>query len=221
MLTGVWADKHGVKDNGFSGGRSKYRTFFSRLGPGAKTVALVSWKALDERVFSQGEGARLVLDGSVNGFERADRLVAESAVKVLADEDPTALFVFFGQVDANGHQHGFHPKVPQYSRAIAQVDRHIGAVMEALGKRTSYAKEDWLTIVATDHGGRGLNHRGGRPHEEVRFTFLILHGPSVRKGSIQERTANVDVAYTALTHLGVRIDDVWQFDGRSVGLKGK
>lgn len=221
MLTGVWADKHGVKDNGFSGGPSRYRTFFSRLSAKAESAAFVSWKALEERVFGAGEGCRLVLDGSLHGFDEADQLVADAARKVLAEQDPAALFVFFGQVDAAGHQHGFHPDVRQYAAAIARVDRHVGKVLGAVKGRASHDREDWLIIVATDHGGRGLTHRGGRGRDEVRWTFLILAGQSVKAGPIEEPTANVDVAFTALVHLGVHIEPAWKFDGRCVGLKTK
>lgn len=215
LLTGVWADKHGIQDNGFRK-RVGFATFFSRLRaekPAISTVALVSWKALAERVFDAGDGVRLVADGATKGFDQADRLVADAAVTTLTEQDPAALFAFFGQVDQEGHKHGFHPKVEQYVQAIAAVDGHVGRVLEAVSRRKVYDKEDWLVIVAADHGGRS--------HDEVRRTFLILSGPSVVPGEIMHETANVDVAVTALTHLGLEVKQEWKLDGRCVGLRGK
>ena len=76
-------------------------------------------------------------------------------------------------------------------------------------------------MTAADHGGRGTGHHGGRLHDEVRRTFLILSGPSVVLGPIMQETANVDVAMTALTHLGVEVKDEWMLDGRCVGRRGR
>jgi predicted AlkP superfamily pyrophosphatase or phosphodiesterase len=220
MLTGVWGDKHGVRDNAFRK-TALYATFFSRLRaaqPKTTTVALLSFRSLVDHVFASGDGARVVLDGSKNGFEKADALVTDTAVKLLADEDPTVLFVYFGQVDVAGHNHGFHPKVEKYVGAIAAVDRHVGRVLEAIERRPIRAKEDWLILIGTDHGGHGTGHTGGKAYEEVRYTFLILNGPSVEKGALKG-TTNADVAVTALAHLGIEAQRERNLDGRVVGLR--
>lgn len=54
---------------------------------------------------------------------------------------------------------------------------------------------------------------------EIRTGFILLHGPSVQKGAIEGRTNNVDVAATALHHLGVPLKPEWSLDGRVIGLK--
>ena len=108
---------------------------------------------------------------------------------------------------------------PTPSQAIARVDAHVGQLVEALRKRPRYAKEDWLIVIGTDHGGHGTGHFRGRNDVDVRWTFLILNGPSVVKGKMRAKTANVDIAVTALTHLGVEIRPEWKLDGRCVGLK--
>jgi arylsulfatase A-like enzyme len=145
--------------------------------------------------------------------------VTQAAVKILAEDDPDLLFVYLGQVDVAGHNHGFHPNVPQYLQALHTVDGHVGEILSAVRRRPSYAREDWLTIVCTDHGGRGTHHGGGHDAPEVRTTFLILHGPTVAPGEIERKTANVDVAPTALEHLGVSLRPEWRLDGRGLAPK--
>jgi predicted AlkP superfamily pyrophosphatase or phosphodiesterase len=223
VLTGVWADKHGVKDNLFRDSHfQEYPSFFLRLKqarPKAVTAALVSWKPFGEYVFSGPEGCRLVVDGDKHGYGEGDRQVTQAAEQLLAEQNPDALFVYFGEVDSTGHGYGFHPKAPKYTRSIEIVDSQIERILKALRQRPSYAAEDWLILVCTDHGGKGKEHGLGEKEPEIRTGFLILHGPSVLKGKIAGKTFNVDVAVTALTHLGVPIQAQWKLDGRVVGLK--
>lgn len=223
ILAGVWADKHRVVNNAFQKHKLReYPTFFRRLKevrPAAATVALVSWKPFEDHVFSLGEGCRMIQDGDKHGYLDADKRVAEAAVKVLKEESPDALFVYFGEVDITGHGYGFHPKSPKYTRALEGVDLHLGQILDTLRKRPAYAKEDWLIVVCTDHGGRGREHGLGQDVPEIRNGLLILHGRSVQPGKLEGRIENVDVAFTCLTHLGVTIAPEWKLDGKVVGLR--
>ena len=49
--------------------------------------------------------------------------------------------------------------------------------------------------------------------------FFLACGPTVEPGRISEAPNIVDVAVTALTHMGVTIDPGWQLDGRAVALR--
>lgn len=56
ILTGVWANKHGVHDNSFEGKNfPAYPHFFERVKaakPDAQTVSLVSWEEIDKHIVS-------------------------------------------------------------------------------------------------------------------------------------------------------------------------
>ena len=223
ILTGVWADKHKVKALDFSEANfQEYPTFFKRLKqarPEAKTAALVCWAPFCEHIFSAEEGCQLVADGDKVGYENGDKASAEKAIEILTKEDPDAMFVYFGDVDINGHTYGFHPKAPRYSAAVERVDKHVGKMLETLRARPNYAREDWLIIVCTDHGGQGKHHMDGKDVPAIRLGFVIMSGPSVQPGRIEGRHFNVDIAATALAHLGVKIDPEWKLDGEPIGLK--
>lgn len=222
-MTGVFPDKHAVKDNTFRGhALTDYPNFLRRykaVRPEAAVVALITWKPFDDFLFTEKDGSRLLIDGDKKGYEEADRLVAKTAEAILARENPDILFTYFGNTDSLGHGYGFHPKSPKYTNGIEAVDAYIGSMLAALRGRKNFNQEDWLIIVCTDHGGKGRGHSGGQKEPEVRTGFLILHGPSVVPGVIKEKTTNADVAVTALTHLGVKINPDWKLDGRAVGLK--
>lgn len=222
-LTGVWADKHRVFDNTFKDHNLRdYPTFLSRLKgarPNAKVAAFVTWAPFRDHIFGPKEGCEFLIDGDKSGYETGDRIVSWAAARSLANTDLDAAFVYFGNTDSAGHGYGFHPKSPKYTNAIEAVDAHLGRVLEAVRGRKTFAHEDWLVIVCTDHGGKGRGHGIGEKEPEIRTGFLILHGPSVVKGAIKEKTFNVDVAATALAHLGVPVKNEWRLDGKAVGLK--
>lgn len=153
--------------------------------------------------------------GLANEISR-DQDMAAHAATILRDENPTAMFVYFHQVDATGHSIGFSPDVPEYVRAIENVDSNVGTILKSLKGRPSYSKEDWLIIVCTDHGGLHKNHGDGHEIPEIHNVFLILHGPSVKRHTIEGPAYLVDVAATALAHLTGSVDPRWQLDGKDL-----
>jgi predicted AlkP superfamily pyrophosphatase or phosphodiesterase len=214
MLTGVWRAKHGVRDNHFEGANYRqYPHFFRRLKqarPQAFTASVVHWAPINTRI---------VADADVVVASHHDSRVAEEAARLLRERDPDAVFVHFDDVDAAGHLRGFHPNVAPYRQAIERTDAHVGRLLEAVRGRRTYEREDWLILVATDHGGSARGH--GRNVPEHRTIFLIVSGPAAVRARIDPAPNVVDVAATALTHVGVAIDRAWDLDGKPVGLKGE
>jgi predicted AlkP superfamily pyrophosphatase or phosphodiesterase len=212
LLTGVWRDKHGIRDNKFEGANLRqFPHFFRRLKearPDAYTASIVHWEPI---------ATHLVTAANLSGKYLRDARVAEEACKVLSEQAADAIFVHFDDVDGAGHKYGFHPTVKAYLQAIRQTDVYVGQLLKAVRERKTYSQEDWLVLVSTDHGGSGTEH--GKDIPEHRTIFLIVSGPSVARGRIEPPPAIVDVAATALTHLGVPIQAPWQLDGKPVGLK--
>jgi predicted AlkP superfamily pyrophosphatase or phosphodiesterase len=212
LLTGVWRTKHGVRDNTFDGADfGPYPTFLNRLKrtrPDADVVSIVHWHPLHQYLI---RGADLMVTA------KSDRQVAEQAAEGLRDRSADAVFVHFDDVDEAGHAYGFSPGVSEYVRAVERTDAYVGRLLHALRARPTLAAEDWLILVSTDHGGSGKSH--GHDVPEDRTTFLIVNGPSALSGPIEPPPTAVDVAATALTHLGIALDERWGLDGRPVGLK--
>lgn len=231
ILSGVWSDKHGVLDNKFEGRQfQKYPHFFAHLKtvhPAARTVSLVSsWEKINNFIVSGADRAEHISEHKIEkGFEgeiQRDEGIAGRVAKELAANDPTALFVYFHQVDTDGHLYGFHPSVELYRKAIENVDGCVGIVLDALAKRTNRSNEDWLIVVCTDHGGFGNDHSHGHENPDITNVFLILNGPTMVPGSVHADQAYIaDVSVTALDYLGVPIDPAWSLDGCSLLPKPK
>lgn len=221
ILTGVWADKHGVHDNSFKG--SHYQEFphifalLKQAMPQARTASFVTWAPIKDKVVSGAD----VNEGFAFGgdYPKADVACAAAATKELRENDPAMVFFYIGQVDESGHAHGFHPTVPEYIAAIERADGLIGEVLAAMRSRKTYGDEDWLVVVTADHGGRGRGHGGGHQAPEILNSFLIVSGPSAERGEFEQQTYIVDAPVTALAHLGVKPKAEWKLDGKAVGLK--
>jgi predicted AlkP superfamily pyrophosphatase or phosphodiesterase len=224
ILTGVWADKHGVNGSTFEGVNvAQYPTFLQRLKqarPSARTAAFVSWPSLAQQVIRTAD--LLTVFGPTPSSARAlaaDREVTEAARRHLLEGDPDALFVYWALPDVIGHERVFHRSVREYRRAVETVDSLAGTLLRAIWARKAFRREDWLVLVTSDHGGKGTHHRNGQHDPDVLTVFLIVSGPAARPGRIRSPTYIVDPAATALSHLGVELEAAWGLDGRVVGLK--
>ncbi|MFH7336406.1 alkaline phosphatase family protein [Streptomyces sp. KHY 26] len=208
VLTGVWPDKHHVRDNTFSGGRfAEYPDFLSRVStaaPGLNTCAVTSWAPLAETVFSAKVGTRVATPRAEYDAGTTSRVVAE-----LRGGAPDALFVQLDGIDQAGHEHGAASR--QYLEAIRGADAHVGQLVAAVGARP--ADEDWLVMVTADHGHTDTGGHGGPSPQESR-TFLIAVGGGLPPGSVRDDVRMPDVAACALAHLGIALDPAWGLDGR-------
>jgi predicted AlkP superfamily pyrophosphatase or phosphodiesterase len=212
LLTGTWPAKHGVQDNSFAGARfDRYPHVFVRAKearPELVTVSFVHWAPIHEQIVVGADLSRAC--GSAQEVEN-------EAVRALQEGDPDFLFLHLDDVDHAGHESGYSVDVPAYLEAIAQADRHVGAVLSAVRERPRFEEEDWLILVTTDHGGSGTSH--GQNIPEHRTIFLIVSGPAAVRGTIEPAPKTVDAAATALVHLGIAPDPSWELDGRPVAIR--
>lgn len=209
IATGVWPDKHGVKDNSFTGKNyTAYPDFLTRIEntrPALNTYAAADWEPITSTdaggpIFSAKVDKRLSLKGDRDGYGSEDPKIATAASAELQGQNPDAAFVYFGQVDGAGHSYGAASQ--QYLDAIGRVDALVGQVLTAVQNRPSYAQENWKVLVTTDHGHTDAGGHGGSTIQE-RGTFVIAKGAGIPAGSVRDDVRLVDVAATALAQVGV------------------
>ena len=222
MLTGVWRDKHGVADNSFKGKNyTQYPDFLTRLekiNPRFSTFAAADWPP----ILTADGGGPLISDAvdvklALKGHDATnDGRIADLAATFLARENVDAAFVYFGEVDGQGHAVG--PLHPKYTQAIERMDKYVGQLVGAIRSRPNYANEDWLILISTDHGHVDKGGHGG-PSEIEQTIFFLANGKSVEPLNLQEPVGIVDIGVTALAHLGIKADPVWLLDGKVQALK--
>ncbi|NNG15214.1 MAG: hypothetical protein HKM89_01955 [Gemmatimonadales bacterium] len=225
MLIGAGQDKHLVRNNDFrNNAYPSYPDFLTRLeqlDTAYTTLAVVDWPPLGDTtdggpLIGDAVDTKILIDGDAEGYGRADSLSVEAAIEHLASTDLDAAFVYLGNIDVVGHETS--SLAAEYRASIETADRQVGMLLDALRHRPGYAGEDWLILLCTDHGRTDDGGHGGDSLAE-RTIFYLASGPSASAGPIDGIPRIVDVAVTALTHLGIEIDSAWGLDGRAVGLR--
>ncbi len=225
FLIGVWPDKHGVTNNDFTGkDYDTYRDFLTRLEevqPSLNTFAVADWLPLvyaddGKPTVSEAVDIKHVLDGYEAGWAEGDSIAVGLAINQLRNGHPDAMFVYLGNPDESSHEsRGIGV---EYREALALADRHVGQLVAAMRARPTYDDENWLIVISTDHGRLPDGDHGGDTPEE-RTIFFLTSGPGAAKGELPDSVFVVDVAVTALTHMGVVPPPAWNLDGKPVGLR--
>lgn len=212
MLTGVWHLKHKVISNDYRQPDLKnYPHFFHRIKeekPDQITCSLANWGPI-HKILQEGD-ADLSLSAS------NDANVTKKAVEILREKEVDVLFIQLDEVDGAGHRHDYSVNSEKYLKAIERSDAQVGQIVRALEQRPHLEKENWLILVSTDHGGSNQGH--GKNIPEHTTVFYIASGESVTEGEIQGDVGVVDVAVSALYHLGIPAKKDWFLDGRVSGL---
>lgn len=223
MLTGVWTDKHRVRDNSFGGNRLRqyphFFKFIKEARPTAVVASFINWEEIGTKIvdpvgeyfdYRFPDGATLPAT-----YVERDRLVLQKVEEYLSDQSPDAMFVYFGNVDIAGHSTGFSPSNLAYLSAIETVDEQVGKVLEAVRSRPDYSDEEWMIIVSTDHGGLGTTH-GGQSNSE-RKIFLMASGAGIQPRVYPTGPGHTAVPPTAMRHLGIPVDSDWGWDSEAFG----
>ena len=209
IATGVTVAKHGVKDNGqtANGQYASYPTWLARV-----VVADANRHALFAYSWSE-DGS---LGGSVPGVTLLSGTDAENAVAVparlAASDAPDATMLFIDCPDAGGHSGGYYPYSAAYLDNVKAADNTIGACLAAIAARPTFAEEDWLVVVTSDHGGFSTSHSTTHAAQAVTVPIVIA-GRSVMPGEITGVVYNYDPTANLLAHFGLQPTSI---DARAV-----
>lgn len=179
LLAGVWGNKHGVKNDTYAGNNFfRYPMIFKyikAINPNLRTISVSASPLVSNNVISHSD--LNIQTGNNNGAAR------DSVVFRLKNDKPDVMVVNFTGADEAGKLRGYDKSVKEYTDAIEQADAYVGDVMQALKSRPDYAKEDWLVIITSDHGGTKAGH-GGALYEE-RNIFTIFHNSKFTSRNVE------------------------------------
>ncbi len=179
ILTGKWADEHGITGNSITKSMDTKTLFTS----------LTEEKVIDSASFITKWGGHFSNDNSTyrlekeyceeNGldvdFNRTDGDEASHTAVVEAINEADCddfLFVIYEHTDSAGHSKGFSHNNPVYKDAFRAEDAYALEDINAIRARNSYSTEDWLIIITSDHGGIMLGH--GNKSIQERMTFAVV-----------------------------------------------
>jgi len=79
------------------------------------------------------------------------------------------VFLVLEHCDDAGHTTGFHNRNKRYQKAFRDSDAMAKQLIDAVMARETYAQEDWLLMITSDHGGKGWTHGGQSELERIVF----------------------------------------------------
>lgn len=188
MLTGQWADVHGVTANDIVKDSASRTLLLSLVEEGKidSSAFIVSWGGhfgdtdsvydpatsnstyCEEKDFAEkfGINAKFLRSQTDDDGTKAYTL-AELA------EDDCADFIFsiFEYPDHQGHTVGFSYFTEDYVKGFRDADKTALDVISAVEARDNYENEDWLIILTADHGGSTNGHGG--PTIMERMTWIV------------------------------------------------
>ena len=164
IATGLNPSNHGIVANAFP---SRDRQRWYRLSDPA-SVGDGSWYG-GEPVWAAAEANGLVsaafffvgteaeiggirptywreFEASIPGGERVDQVL--QWLDMPDDARPHMITLYFGSVDSTGHLYG--PNAPQTAADVAQVDQHIGELLDGIDQ--SPVADEVYVILVSDHG---------------------------------------------------------------------
>lgn len=225
LLTGTWANKHNVWDNGNQQPDYRFWNLFRIVETAdstRKTALFSTW--IDNRTVLIGEGrpgaGNFRLDHVVDGFEldtvayphdRAkryilaiDRHVTEEAADYLARTGPDLSWVYLEHTDDVAHANG---DGAAFDAAVQRADSLVGRIHAAVKQRERLG-ERWMLVVTTDHGRDSVSGRGhGGPSTRERTTWIVTNQRDVTARLTRGEAAIVDIAPSILQFLGISAPD--------------
>ena len=180
MLTGQWADVHGIKKN-YVPKSNDHLTMLTTLvedGTIDSSAFYVSWDGhfnesdctyWNEKSYAAEKGL------NVNFVDAGDDNGTYSNVITDLGKADCSDFIFsiFEYCDHEGHTTGFGPKNKRYANKFNDVQKAADEIISAVKARPTYETEDWLIIITADHGGFDLTH--GSMTIQERYTFIIAN----------------------------------------------
>ena len=181
ILTGEWADVHGITDNGIikTLDTLTIQTRLAQEGLVNKATFFTLWSGH----FNETNGTyaaeiqyckenNLPVDFELIEDDGVDFNIQQRTLKEIRDPNGADLiFSIFEIGDHTGHNYKFGNYNPFYRAAMQINDTHLYGLLKAVESRSTYDTEDWLIVVTNDHGGADYDHGGASIME--RTTYII------------------------------------------------
>ncbi|WP_293306025.1 alkaline phosphatase family protein [Pedobacter sp. UBA5917] len=173
LFTGVGVAKHKASDNGFSiADFVNYPSFFRQVKtslPALRTASVVTWSPINDNIVATQDVTFKY--NSTNDNETETKIIQE-----VTTNNSDVSFCHFDDVDHAGHASNYRTTTQMYMDSVRAVDARVGRILAAIKARPTYNNEDWLIVVATDHGGDASH--GGSSYLE-RNAFIILNNSAI------------------------------------------
>ena len=179
ILTGVWADTHGITDNGIEKSNDTLTILTTLVEDGAidSSAFYVSWNGHfngDETTYIREKNYVEENNLDVTFLDADDDAgtVANTVADINSTDCSDFIFLTLEHTDHAGHDTGFSINNPDYIKAFEDIEADGREIIDAIESRETYETEDWLIVIASDHGGYNTGH--GMLTIQERMTFIVV-----------------------------------------------
>lgn len=221
ILTGVWANKHEITDNGDTTSNPAYPSIFKRIRdakPNAFIASIAHWGNPNTHYFPNDVAGN---DVTLSGI--GDQAVTDKVVELINTTSADFIFAHLDDPDHHGHSSCFGSA---YYNSIEVADRQVGEMIAAVENQTAQTDDDWLVLITTDHGRDALGCHHGKQEKNQKTIFIASNQPLNREFTspvadiansdfvgLYGYPAQTSLTPTALRHLGIEPEISWQLDG--------
>lgn len=205
MVTGTGFSKHQISNDNFERNQDingddhapivSYRNVLDYVTQykAVKTAMVTTWPNL----------RNYMRNADFSPVVTTDLAVKDSTVSLLNTQVGLGtMFVNFRDVEVAGANGGFLASNANYKNAIVKADEYVGNILTALKARKSYANEDWLVIITTNHGGSSANPTNG---------FTLVYNPAFKPFELKKSGFN-PVLFATTTSRAVVPNDNGLYD---------
>ncbi|ASI93062.1 alkaline phosphatase family protein [Vibrio mediterranei] len=222
ILTGVWANKHLIKDNRKNISSGRFPSILNRIKTqknNSKVAAIVNQPS----VIINNLRADLEKADTIEYGLTDDEVINHGLDLIKQRYD--MIYLSTNSVYQAGRKFCFGD---DYSQSITKADQQIGDIRQAIAQ----SGDDWLFIVTTDHGldsKKACISNGGHQTIEEKTIFIATNKPMNEEFSdrtteaastdfnhIYSFPAQTSIAPTVYRYLGITINLSWYLDGSSL-----
>ena len=238
LLTGVWVNKHNIRDNDIVAPNYNYWNiyrFFKTEYPKRTTAVFSTW--LDNRTKLVGsdsaKAGNLQPEFYFDGMELdtikyphdsegyfyhlIDQAVADTTAAYIKRTAPDLSWVYLEYSDEMGHRYG---NSKQLDDAVLKIDKQIQNIRNAILYRQKTFNEEWQLWITTDHGREQSGYHHGGQSERERTTWIVTNAKDLNQ-RFGQRPAIVDIMPSIARFLNVHIPKARSMEIDGISLTGK
>ena len=198
ILTGRWSKTHHVMNNDPAPIPDEVTSVFRQIAiadPKAIEASICAWPNINLGFFANDVKRGAI---AIQATGLSDDQVIATTIGVLDEKQPVFTFTHLDNVDETGHEEGFGAGCDKALRASVMRVRRVLAEVAKL--EAQQPGDQWLVLMATDHGRDAAGRDHGGQSATERQIFVAANRPLAKESKPIAQTA---IAPTILRFLGV------------------
>ncbi len=200
LFHSVAPDRHGILSNIYTPQVRPINGLFEQLRLSKKSCGLFyNWEEIRDLARPDSIAYGCFISGHIYTYKVANKKITDDAIRFINEYNPDFTFVYLGDTDAVGHDHGW------------MTDEYIKAVYESwdcIEKMVTSIPDDYTIMVTADHGGHDRSHGFDIPEDMT--IPLLIKGKAFAPNAQIEDAQIIDIAPTITKLLGAEVANEWE-----------